>query len=320
MLKNLKNICVIGGGYWGKNHIKTLYELGCLGGIVDSDKKTVKSHKDKYKKILFFDSFDKALESNQFDGYVVATPAITHYKIASKILKNKKAVLVEKPLALNVEECEDLVGLAKKNKSRLMVGHLLLFHPAIIKMKKLINEGLLGEIAYLYSNRLNFGQVRSEENVLWSLGPHDISIFQYLIGSYPKKIFNSSKSILSKKIDDISLTNLEYENGVSGHIFHSWLNPFKEHKIVIVGSKAMLVFEDSHHDKPLTLYNKNFKYEKNAIVKNDGEIRSINYTKKMPLTEQLKSFIMANPNDRINKADGTYALDVIKILVDASKD
>ena len=174
-----KNICVVGAGNWGKNHIKTLHELSSLGGIVERDESLRSSFKKKYPYLNTYSNLDQALGAN-YDGFIVATPAETHYSIAKSIILHKKCLLVEKPITLSVEHAESLVRLAKENDVSLMVGHVLLFHPAIIKIKQIIDSGRIGQLQYIYSNRLNLGKVRTEENVFWSLAPHDISIFQTL--------------------------------------------------------------------------------------------------------------------------------------------
>ena len=181
-----KKVCVVGAGDWGKNHIATLDSLDSLSAIVDFDQKTISRFQKLYPKINCHESVEEALKNN-YDGYVISTPADTHFSIAKKIILSGKHVLIEKPMTLSVEESEEIVFIAKEKKINVLVGHVLLFHPAIKKIKKLIKNGRIGELQYLYSNRLNLGKVRNQENVFWSLAPHDIAIFQYLTGSHPKK-------------------------------------------------------------------------------------------------------------------------------------
>ena len=183
------NICVIGAGYWGKNHIRTLHELGCLGGIVESNQEALNRFAEQYPEVKSFSSLDEALQDNNFLGFTVATPAETHYSLAKQIMEAGKHVLVEKPFTLQNDHAEELVRLSEKNNINLMVGHVLLFHPAIKKIKNLIDENKIGKLQYIYSNRLNLGQIRTEENVFWSLAPHDISIFQYFTDSFPEKVY-----------------------------------------------------------------------------------------------------------------------------------
>ena len=311
-----KKICVLGGGAWGKNHIKTLDKLGALGAIVEKNGDLLSKYEKQYPYVETFNSLDKSLENN-FDGFIIATPAETHFKLAKEIINNKKDLLVEKPLTLSIKESEILVKLAKGNDVNLMVGHVLLFHPAIIKIKELINSGKIGKLQYIYSNRLNLGKVRTEENVFWSLAPHDISIFQYFTdNSYPIKIKANGSAFIQKKIYDSTLTTLEYEQGVNGHIFVSWLHPFKEHRLVVVGSEAMISFEDSAEGKPLTLYSKKIDLVNGIPEKIDGPKELIAYDDKMPLEAELEYFLT---NEKPIIANGENGLDVVKILVEASK-
>ncbi len=194
--KDSLKICVVGAGHWGINHIKTLSNLGCLGGVIDKSKNALEKVVAQYQDCFISNSLEESF-SYDFDGYIVSTQPSTHYEISKKIIKNKKPLLVEKPLTLNVNDAIDLNNLAKKNKVDLMIGHLLLFHPAFTKIKELINQNLLGEIQYIYSNRLNLGKFRSDENVFWSFAPHDISLFNYFFSEKPYEI-NSNVWIYSR--------------------------------------------------------------------------------------------------------------------------
>jgi len=313
-----KKVCVVGAGKWGKYHILTLHELGALGGIVDSNSDVLNQLSQKYFGIKTFSQLDDALSHSDFSGFTVATPANTHFDIARKIIEAKKHVLVEKPLTLTIDHAEILVKLADKKSVNLMVGHLLLFHPAIRKIKELINEGKIGKLQYVYSNRLNLGQVRTEENVFWSLAPHDISIFQYFTESFPERIHASGSTFLQQGIYDSTIMQLKYPNGIEGHIFVSWLHPFKEHRLVVIGSEAMITFEDSAEGKPLMLYSKKFNLSKGIPKKIDGPVKIVDYEKKIPLTEELKYFVENLDKGNLNISNGRHALDVTKILVVAS--
>lgn len=312
-----KKICVVGAGYWGKNHIKTFYDLGVLGGVVDVNTKFLDEILNKYKDVSVYKSIDDALSDDIFDGFTVATPAETHFSISKKIISYKKHILVEKPITLKFEEAQQLVSSAKANSINIMVGHLLLFHPAIKKIKQCIEKGAIGDIKYIYSNRLNFGQVRSRENVFWSLAPHDISIFQYLIDSSPKSIDSSGTSILQDKISDSNIVYLSYNSGIRGHIFSSWLHPFKEHRLVIIGSNGMISYEDSS-DKKIKLYDKNFSVINGQIKKTDNSFKIIDYKESMPLMNQMKYFVDHLNGDKIAISNGEHALSVLKILIDGS--
>ena len=313
----MKKICVVGAGRWGKNHIKTLNDLGCLGGIVDSEESALIKYSN-WKNLFLYSDIQDAISEKYFDGFVVATPPKTHYQLTKMILNNDKHVLVEKPLTLKYEQSEKLVNLAMKKELKLMVGHVLLFHPAIKKIKELIVSGEIGDLQYIYSNRVNLGQVRNNENVFWSLAPHDISIFQYLVDSYPDNIKVNGSIFLQKGIHDITITQLKYPNNVEGHIFLSWIHPFKEHRIVVIGSDGMISFDDSEKNKPLKFYSKRIEMHKDLPNIIDDGCRLIDYDSSMPLTNQLKFFIDNLDSKTNDEASLKRILDISKILSEAS--
>jgi len=314
----VKKICVVGAGRWGLNHIRTIEKLGALGGIVEVDENRHADLKEQWPKIPVYRRTKETLEAD-FIGYTIATPALFHYEIAKLLIENKKHVLVEKPITLKSAQARNLKKLAEENNVNLMVGHVLLFHPAIQMIKELIDAGKIGTLQYIYSNRLNLGTVRTEENVFWSFAPHDISIFQYLTDSYPHKITSTGGAFLQEAIHDTTLTILEYPNNVKGHIFVSWLHPFKEHRLVIIGSKGMLRFEDSAEGKPLVFYNKGFEWSVGEPIKRDGPTEQIEYENKMPLTEEIKYFIEHLDGTPPVIADSRNAVEVIEILEKATE-
>jgi len=314
-----RKVCVVGAGYWGKNHIRTLCELDALGGIVENNTAFLQSISKLYPNVEIFSSLEDALKKDDFTGFTVATPAGTHYELSKIIIEANKHVLVEKPFTLNIENAERLVKLADENNVNLMVGHVLLFHPAIIKIKELINSGKIGKLQYCYSNRLNLGQVRTRENVFWSLAPHDVAIFQYLSESFPVIVNAQGSAFLQKGIHDSTITQLKYANGVEGHIFVSWLHPFKEHRLVIIGSEAMITFEDSIQGKPLKLYSKKFDIESGIPEKIDGPVKLIEYSYQKPLMNELEYFVNHLDGKKPKISNGEHALDVTRILVDAGR-
>ncbi len=313
-----KNICVVGAGYWGENHIRALNRLNALKGIVELDKNKLENLLNKYPGVQGYSSIENALLGD-YDGFIIATPAKTHYDIAKIIMNAKKHLLIEKPMTLSVEEAKELVVLSEKNEVNAMVGHVLLFHPAVKKIKEMIDSGEIGDLQYAYSNRLNLGKVRTEENVFWSLAPHDIAIFQYLTESIPKQINAIGSTFLQEGIPDSTLTQLEYENGVRGHIFVSWLHPFKEHRLVVIGSEAMISFEDSLEDKPLKLYSKRIDLKSGIPEKIDGPVKMIPFENKMALDQELEYFInhLSHVAPKISNVEHGY--EVVKTLVEASK-
>jgi UDP-2-acetamido-3-amino-2,3-dideoxy-glucuronate N-acetyltransferase len=311
-----RKICVIGGGYWGKNHIKTLYEMGNLGGIVETDKDRLAEHLSKYAVQGFSDLEDAIKES--FDGYIVATPAITHYPIGKKLLSKGLNVLLEKPMTLSTEHAQELVEIAKESNARLMVGHVLLFHPAIKKIKEIVDSGKLGKLYYAYSNRLNFGKVRTEEDVFWSFAPHDISVLNYLIGAPALEIKAKGSKYLQDNVYDVTMAQFTYPNNVHAHIFVSWLHPFKEQRLIVVGEKGMISFEDSSKDKSIIYYDKHVDFVEHQPILLAEPDEIISYEKKLPLTEELKYFI-ENLDGNIEIADGKSGIEVVKVLETVQK-
>lgn len=313
-----KKICVVGAGRWGKNHIKTLDEIDYLAGIVEASAEIRAELEEQYPGIQTFATVRDAINED-FDGFTIATPAETHFELAKFIISHKKHVLVEKPLTLKALEARRLKELAEENGVNLMVGHLLLFHPAIRKIKELIEKGKIGKLEYIYSNRLNLGTVRTEENILWSFAPHDISVFQYLIGSLPTEVVSRGGVFLQPHNHDSSMTILTYPDNIVGHIFVSWLHPFKEHRMVVIGSKGMFSYEDSSDDKNILFYEKGIDWVQGEPIKRDGPTEVIPYEKKMPLTEELRYFVAHTNGDPIQTADAQNGVEVLEILERASE-
>lgn len=308
---NNKQICVIGGGRWGQNHIRTLNELGALGGIVEANPKRLGELLNSYP-VQGFTTLEDALKQD-FDGYTIAAPAPLHYEIAKQIIGQGKPAMVEKPMTLSAESSKELVDLAKKHGVQLMVGHVLLFHPAIRKIKELIDEGKIGDLYYLYSTRLNLGTVRTEENVFWSFAPHDVSVLDYLVGKPAVHIQSKGSKFLQKNVYDYTMTQLSYPNNIHAHIFVSWLHPFKEQRLVMIGSQGMLTFEDSSTTKEIRFYDKHIEFEQGIPIKIENPTEVIPYERKQPLTEELRYFV-ENLDKTIEIADGESGYEVVKVL------
>ena len=312
----LKKICVIGGGRWGQNHIRTLFQNGNLGGIVEANIERLNELLSQFP-VSGFTDLDGAL-ARGFDGYTIAAPAPLHYKIAKALLQKGQNVLVEKPMTLSAKTSKELVEIAEKNHARLMVGHVLLFHPAIRKVKELIDSGKIGQLYYLYSTRLNLGTVRTEENVFWSFAPHDISVLDYLVGKPSISIESKGTKVLQNNVYDYTLTQMTYPDNINAHIFVSWLHPFKEQRLVVVGSKGMISFEDSSPEKEIVFYDKQIKFENKIPIKMENATEIVEYEKKLPLAEELKYFI-DNLDGIIEIADGKSGYEVVKVLEKAQE-
>jgi predicted dehydrogenase len=313
------DICVVGAGAWGLNHVGTLRQLGRLGAIVDIDPQRRDDARARYPETTVLASVDEAI-ARGYTAFVVATPSRTHYDVARALLDRGAHVLVEKPLALVADEARDLCRRARDRGATLMVGHVLLFHPAIRTMKRLIDGGKIGRLQYLYSNRLNLGTVRTDENILWSFAPHDISLFQFLVGARPIEVESRGAAFLQPGIHDTTMTMLRYPDNVVGHIFLSWLHPYKEHRIVVVGSQGMLSFEDSSDAKDVLFYEKGIDWVHGQPVRRDGPTEMIPYERSAPLEEELRYFLARLDGSPVEIASGEEGVEVLAILERATAD
>ena len=311
-------IALVGAGYWGINLLRVLNELNVLSIVCDSDAGVLKNVSQLHPELRTTSNLEETLSSD-VDAVVVATPAKTHFEIARKAIEAGKDVFVEKPLALSLHEAEKLKDLSSDRKRILMVGHILRYHPAVEKLKELIADGKLGRINYIYSNRLNFGKLRVEENILWSFAPHDISIIQFLVGSNPDHVEARGASFLQSNIEDSTITYLSYPGNIHAHIFVSWLHPFKEQRLVVIGDKGMMVFEDSAAKEKLKFYPKSFNNVNGTIQKLDGEFEVISHDDKQPLAEEQNHFVKCITENRRPLTDGRHALEVLKILKRAER-
>lgn len=283
-------ICVIGGGRWGQNHIRTLQGLGVLAGMVEPCAERLAALLAQYPGVEGFASVEEAL-ARGFDGYTLATPAETHYPVARAIVERGGSVMVEKPMTLNAHQALALTQLARQTGAQVMVGHVLLFHPAIRKIKALVDGGRIGKLYYMYSNRLNLGTVRTEESVFASFAPHDISVLDYLAGAPALEVRSCGSKYLQQTVFDTTLTHLRYPGNVGGHIFVSWLHPFKQQLLVVVGSEGMISFDDASPRKEIKLYHKKVDFENGVPVKVEKPDEVVPYPPLQPLTEELRYFV-----------------------------
>lgn len=310
-----RTIALVGAGHWGKNHLKNLENIGVLHSVFEPSGSMVKERKKDFPDVRYVESETDILNNPEINGIVIAVPAAMHFDMAKKYLLAGKDVLVEKPLALTVKEGEELVQIAQKEKRILMVGHILQYHTAVIKLKELVDTGEIGKIRYIYSNRLNIGKLRTEENVLWSFAPHDISLILMLMNEEePQRVRAYGGAYVNPAVYDTTMTELEFANGVKSHIFVSWLHPFKEQKLVVVGSKQMAVFDDVSEEK-LRLYPHKIEFdERNIPVAQKAESIVVDFEKKQPLEEELLHFINCIKERKTPKTDGLEGLRVLKVL------
>ncbi|BDZ69143.1 Gfo/Idh/MocA family oxidoreductase [Methanobacterium ferruginis] len=313
-----KNVAVIGSGYWGKNLVRNFFELGALKTICDVDKSRLDNFKKKYPEIETIPSYQKVLEDPDVEGVVISTPAVMHFKMAKKALDYGKAVFVEKPLSLTIKEGEELVKLAEEKGSILMVGHILQYHPAILKLQEIINKGQLGKINYIYSNRLNLGKFRTEENILWSFAPHDISVILMLLNEMPSTISSHAGAYLNKDVPDVTTTHMEFTSGVKSHIFVSWLHPYKEQKLIVIGEEKMALFDDLSEEK-LFIYPHEIEWVNRVPIPHMKDATPIEIDMKEPLKEECKHFLECLKSKVKPKTDGIEGLKVLEILEASQK-
>lgn len=255
MKNNKGTIAVIGAGYWGKNLVRNFHQLGFLKVICDADRKTQTQMRKDYPDVSCVNQFDELLNDLSLTAIVIATPAVTHFALAAQALEAGKHVFVEKPLAVTYDEGRQLVVKARAARKILFVGHILHYHQGVVKLKEMISDGKIGRLQYIYSRRLSLGKIRREENILWSFAPHDISLILSIVGENPSYVDAVGSNFLHASIADVTMTNLKFPSGIGAHIFVSWLNPYKEQRLVVVGSQGMLVFDDTQPvDEKLVLY------------------------------------------------------------------
>lgn len=323
-----ENRCIglAGLGFWGRNIFRNLKEMGVLRMACDFDPDVIAAYSSTSTAasaddddsppaaVRYTTSFEELLGDPEIRAVVIATPAVSHYELVKKALAAGKDVLVEKPLAITVTQGTELVALAERQQRILMVGHILQYHPAVLRLKDLVQSGEIGKIQYIYSNRLNIGRFRTEENILWSFAPHDISVILMLVGEEPVRVSASGGDYLNKKVYDTTMTTLEFRDGMKGHVFVSWLHPFKEQKLVIVGSKAMVVFDDVSAEK-LFLYPHTIEWQNGRIpVAMKADYRVIPLDRGEPLRRELEHFMECIDSRERPRTDGNEGLRVLKVL------
>lgn len=311
---SLPRLALIGCGYWGKNHARNLNALGVLSMVCDPSEAGRKLAAELAPEAEIVSDPKLALQSDDIDAVVIATPAETHCDLALQAFEAGKHVLVEKPMALIYADALKMSESAVAHNRILMVGHLLEYHPAITKIKKLIADGDLGKIQYIYSNRLNFGKIRTEENALWSFAPHDIALILRLTGAVPFEVTCTGGSYITPNLADVSISNLHFNNGVRAHIFVNWLNPFKEQKLVVIGDKKMAVFNDTEPVEKLAVYDQRVDLDGRIPVLEKAEREIIKLPEAEPLRTQCEAFLEAIQTGEAPLTDATSGCNVLRIL------
>ncbi len=307
-------VCLVGCGYWGKNLLRNFRELGALGLICEPSPKHQQVAREMAPEVPLVADFEEALASD-IPALVIATPAVTHYELVSRALKAGKDVLVEKPLATNLTD--GLKLMAEAGDRILMVGHILEYHPACVKLVELVRAGILGKVCYLYSNRLSLGKVRREENILWSFAPHDVALMNRLVGAMPESVAAFGGYYVQPNVADVTVTNLSYPGGIRGHIHVSWLHPFKEQRLVVVGTEKMAVFNGVKNR--LALYDQRVEWHKGEPIPIKGEGEEVSFPKGEPLRLECQAFLEAVKTRRAPLTDAINGIEVLSVLEAAQK-
>ena len=322
---NKVGIGIAGLGYWGPNLLRNFSQLdGCKVKICcDLSEKSRRHAGEQYPDIETTDDYGSLLQDPEVQAIVIATPATTHYDLAKRAILNGKHVFVEKPLTLDIAQAAELVELAQQNGIKLMVGHLMEYHPAIGMLKDMIRDGQLGDVYYLYSQRVNLGKIRKDENALWSLAPHDISILIYLLGAEPENVSARGQAYLQDGIEDVVFLNLLFPGKVMAQIQLSWLDPHKIRRTTIVGSEKMAVFDDMEPTEMIRIYDKGvvlavgdptYGSFGESLSLRFGDVK-IPYIKMVePLRVECQHFIDCIRNDMQPRSDGHDGLRVVRVL------
>ena len=313
----MSKLALIGGGYWGKNLIREFNNINVLHTICDINENALKDYATQYPGIKTTTQWNKVLENKEINCVCIALPAEMHYEYTKKSLLAGKDVYVEKPITLDIKEAEELVKIAKEQDKVLMVGHLLHYHPAIMKIKSMIKEGKIGKIKNIIANRLSLGIFRKQENVLWSFAPHDISVILNLCNALPEYVSCSGKDHITEGIQDITNSILKFKD-IYVNINVNWLNPYKEQKMSIIGEKGMILFDDVSKENKITYFPQYIEYSSdmnaNPIPVKNNNINVEVDIKESPLLLECKHFIHCCQTRETPITDGEEGLNVLKVL------
>jgi len=311
------SVAVVGAGYWGKNLVRNFAALGKLRAVCESDQQRLRDFENVAPGVQLVSRYEEILEDPEIPAVAIATRAEQHYEMARQALLAGKDVFVEKPLSLKVTEGKALVDLAREKGLILMVGHVLLYHPAILSLKEMVSRGDLGKIQYVYSNRLNLGRFRNEENILWSFAPHDIAVILYLLGEVPEAVSANGGNYLQRDIADVTVTNMSFKSGVRAHIFVSWLHPYKEQKLILVGDRQMAVFDDVAAKDKLLLFHHKIEWVDRIPVPRREDAQVIPIEGAEPLRAECEHFLSCMETRKRPLTDGESGLQVLEVLAAA---
>ncbi len=307
-----QKIAVIGCGVWGRNIVRNFYNLNALDTVCDIDEENLKKVTEQYPGVHVTKDFHEIINNKQITGVVVVTPSHTHYKMVKAMLEAGKHVYVEKPISTVAQEAKDLTELANAKGLVLMVGHLLLYHPAVNRLKMLIEEGALGDIVYAQSDRLNVNYFKNDRSVMWDLAPHDVSMISYVTGKDPVRVISAMGcSSDHNEIMDITHIGIEFEGGVIGHISDSWITPRKHVTLLVRGTKATAILDDTVPEHKLVIFD-NFKAGNTQNIELD-------YLEIEPLKLECQHFISCCEKGKKARSDGENGYTVVSILEEAEK-
>lgn len=307
-------IAQVGCGYWGKNLARNFAELGALGAVVDDNHDTVARMTLEHAAPA--QTLEQVLADDAIRGVSFATPAETHAALVSKAIAAGKHVYVEKPLALTPTDAERVINEAKAAGRVLMVGHLLQYHPIFMRLRDMVRAEELGSLRYVYSNRMSLGKFRTEENVLWSFAPHDFSMILALTAEEPVRVTAQGATYVTPGLADWSTAQFVFASGVRGHVQVSWLHPFKEQRLVVIGEKAMAVFEDSapEWEKKLAIYRHGINYSGPSPAPFKADAEYITVDKGEPLKNECQHFLDCCASGAAPNTDGKEGLAVLRAL------
>jgi predicted dehydrogenase len=319
-------IAVVGAGAWGKNHIRVFSEIPGvhLKYLCDKDSSKLSSLQKSYPQSKTVEDLSPILADPEVKGVVITSSASSHFPLAKAALLEGKDVLVEKPMALKVKDAEEMTRISEEKDRILMVGHLLIYHPVFDRLKEMVDSGELGKVHYIYTQRVNLGVIRQDENALWSFAPHDLSVVQKLLGEMPVVVSANGQSYVQKEIEDVVFLSLHFADGKMVNIHLSWLDPHKVRKITIVGSKKMVVFDDMEASEKLKVYDKGVRSPSYGsygeyLSLRFGDITIPNIKMTEPLRVEAEHFIQCIQTRGKPKTDARDGLEVVKILVAAQE-
>lgn len=307
-------VAVVGCGYWGQNLVRNFKELGVLRAVCDPHPQALERAKHMAPDTLVAPDFETIINRDDIPAVVISTPAETHEKLAIAALRAGKDVFVEKPMALNVAQGTRMRDAAQGSGRILMVGHLLEYHPAVVRLRELVDGGALGRINYLYSNRLNFGKIRVEENALWSFAPHDIAVILSLVNELPIEAVCCGGNYITPNLADVTVSCLHFRTGVRAHIFVSWLHPFKSQQLVVVGEKGMAVFDDTAKEHKLITYDQKVELNNRQPVLQKGKAEGVPLSAAEPLRIQCEHFLDCVRHRKQPRTDAENGLRVLRVL------